>query len=65
MVKELIYEYKCGHKTDGVIILDDNELSMSMYIQWAEVENNLETQEECFDCFLKKLNKKEVLKNEL
>jgi len=49
--------YKCGHQTNGVIILDENILSMSAYIQWAEVEKNLWTQKECFDCFLKKLDK--------
>lgn len=51
-------EYKCGHKTNGVIILDDNLLSMSAYLEWAEEENNLETKEECFDCYLKKLSPK-------
>lgn len=48
-------DYKCSHKTDGVIILDDNLISMSAYLEWAEEENNLETRKECFDCFLKKL----------
>ena len=49
-------EYKCGHTTNGMIVLDDNLLSMSAYIQWAEEGNNLETREECFDCYLKKLD---------
>lgn len=48
--------YKCGHKTNGTIIMDDNELSMCIYIQWAEEEKNLETKQECFDCYLKKLD---------
>jgi hypothetical protein len=48
-------DYKCGHKTNGVIILDDNLVSMSAYLQWAEEENNLETREKCFDCFLKEI----------
>lgn len=47
--------YKCGHTTNDVIILDENLLSMSAYIEWAEEENNLETKKECFDCYLKKL----------
>jgi len=51
-------KYKCGHKTDGIIILDDNELSLCVYIDWAEVENNMETLEECFDCYCKKLDNK-------
>ena len=47
-------KYKCGCVTNGVIILDDNILSMSKYIQWAEGENNLKTRDICFDCFLKR-----------
>lgn len=50
-----IIKYKCGHETNGLIILDDNIMSMTAYIQWAEEEKNLKTREECFDCFLKKL----------
>ena len=49
-------DYRCGHKTNGVIILDDNILSMIAYLHWAEKENNLETREKCFDCFLKEIN---------
>ena len=55
-------KYKCGHTTDGIIILDDNEMSMSVYLEWAEEENNSETQEECFDCYLKRLDKMRMLK---
>ncbi len=50
-------EYECGCKTDGVIILNDNLLSMSVYLEWAEEENNLETRKECFDCYLKRTHK--------
>jgi len=50
-------EYKCGHKTKGMIILDDNALSLAVYLEWAEDNNNLETKEECFDCFCKKTHK--------
>ncbi len=48
--------YNCGHKSDGVIILDDNELSISAYYMWADIYGNLKTEEICFDCFLKELN---------
>ena len=48
-------KYKCGHKTSEMIVLDGNLISWSAYIEWAEEENNLETKEECFDCYLKKL----------
>ena len=47
-------EYKCGHKTDGVIILDDNILSMSTYLEWSESCGINGTKEMCFDCYLKK-----------
>lgn len=47
-------DYECGCKTNGVMILDDNLLSMSLYLEWAEEENNLETKKECFDCYLKR-----------
>ena len=54
--------YKCGHKTNGIIILDENLISLTAYIQWAEEEGNLETQNECFDCYLKKLNSSKTKK---
>lgn len=45
-------KYRCGHETNGTIILDDNIMSMTTYIQWAEEDNNLRNREKCFDCFL-------------
>ncbi len=50
-------KYRCGCETDGVIILDDNLLSMTDYIDWAEDKDNLNTRGECFDCYLKRGNK--------
>lgn len=44
-------DYKCGHKTDGVIILDDNELSMAAYLDWVDDEGMNGTREKCFDCY--------------
>jgi len=55
-------KYKCGHETNGIIILDDNLLSMTTYIMWAEEQNNLETREKCFDCFLKEQSIGELAK---
>jgi len=49
-------KYKCGHETDGIIIMDSNIMSTTAYLQWAEEENNLETKEQCFDCYLKTLS---------
>ena len=51
-------KYKCGHETNGMIILDENIISMIAYLQWAEEEKNLETKEKCFDCFLKEISHK-------
>jgi len=56
--------YKCGHKTNGVIILDENILSMTAYIQWAEEEKQLILKDECFDCFLKRIELKQKLNKE-
>jgi len=53
-------KYKCGHETSGVIIMDSNIMSTTAYLQWAEEENNLETKEQCFDCYLNTLNAEEV-----
>lgn len=55
-------KYECGHETNGAIILDDNVLSMTIYIEWAEVENNLKTRKKCFDCYLKKLDREQMLR---
>lgn len=51
-------KYKCGHETDGIIIMNDNIMSTTAYIQWSEEENNLETKKECFDCFVKSISNK-------
>lgn len=56
-MKKTINRYKCGHTTDGIIILDDNEISMIKYLEWADKENNLKTKKECFDCFINKIRK--------
>lgn len=47
-------KYKCGHKTDGVIFLDDNLLSMSAYLEWAESVGVNGTKEKCWECWNKK-----------
>lgn len=50
-------DYDCGCKTDGIIILGDSILSMCIYLEWAEEENNLTSRKECFDCYLKRMYK--------
>jgi hypothetical protein len=46
-------KYKCGHDTDGVIIMDSNELSIAVYLVCAEGVGLNGTREKCFDCYCK------------
>jgi hypothetical protein len=48
-------EYKCGHTTKGIIILDSNPKSMNAYFEWAD--KHLDKQDLCFDCYLVNLGK--------
>jgi len=50
-------KYKCGHTSKGIILMNSDVLSMATYLQWAEDEDNLTTEKECFDCFLKRIRK--------
>jgi len=56
--------YKCGHETDGTIIMDSNALSFANWLNWSESVGVFGTKEKCFDCYLKdnEVNRKE--KNE-
>ena len=33
---ESYIEYGCGHTTEGTLILDSNELSMTAYLIWVD-----------------------------
>lgn len=62
-------KYKCGHKTDGVIIMDSNELGMANYLIWLDSVGMNGTKGQCFECYcshnLRKGNLKgERMKNE-
>lgn len=46
-------QYKCGHESDGTIILDDNIVSFSVWLEWSESEGIFGTKEKCFDCHCK------------
>jgi len=46
-------DYKCGHKTDGVIILDDNLLSMSAYLDWVSSVGLNGDKSQCWECYCK------------
>ena len=45
-------DYKCGHSCE-IIILDDNPLSMVVYLEWSETVGREGTKEKCFDCWTK------------
>lgn len=48
----MTWEYKCGHKSDA-IIMDANALSYSAYLEWSETVGVNGTMEKCFDCWCK------------
>jgi len=48
-----VTEYKCGHKSDGVIIIDSNLLSISAYLTWTESVGLEGDRSECWDCYCK------------
>ena len=48
-------EYKCGHKSEGLLILDCNEMSLSAWMEWAESVGFFGTKEKCWDCWCKKI----------
>jgi hypothetical protein len=45
--------YKCGHSQD-LLILDDNPLSISAYLEWNETVGRDGSKELCFACWSKK-----------
>lgn len=46
-------EYKCGHKTDGLIILDCNELSYASWLVWSKSVGVFGDKSKCFNCYFK------------
>lgn len=48
-------KYKCGHETDGVIIMNESIMAIATYLMWAEDYDNFNTEEQCFPCFCKEL----------
>ena len=44
-------KYKCGHESDGIIILDNNELSLSAYFDWSDTVGLNGTKEQCWECY--------------
>lgn len=52
-------KYKCGHKTNGVIILDDNELSISAYLEWIDSVGLNGNRSKCWDCYTEDMEDEE------
>ena len=50
----MTYYKKCNHNSDGLIILDDNILSMSAYLDWAYDEGVFGKEEVCWTCYCNK-----------
>ena len=45
-------KYKqCGHESDGIIILDSNELSIAGWIEWSDSVGVFGSKEVCWDCY--------------
>ena len=47
------WEYKCGHKSTG-LILDDNELSLAAYLVWKDSVGVDGDMSMCFNCYCDK-----------
>jgi hypothetical protein len=43
-------DYQCGHSQE-LLILDDNPLSMIVYLEWKDTVGRDGTKEQCFDCY--------------
>jgi len=46
-------QYKCGHKTKGMIIMDSNPLSLAAYFEWNKTVGLEGGKKQCFDCWNK------------
>ena len=53
--KDAEWEYKCGHRTDGVIISDNNPLSVSAYLEWSKTVGINGDRSECYECWCKRI----------
>lgn len=48
--------YKCGHKTDGVIVIDGNVMSMATYFEWSESVGIFGDRSQCWECYCAEMN---------
>lgn len=46
-------KYKCGHKTEGLLVADGSPTSISAYLVWAEGVGIYGDKSQCWECFNK------------
>ena len=54
----MVFKYKCGHESKGMLILDDSPLSLSAYFMWRESVGVAGTMEKCWECWCKERKEK-------
>lgn len=50
--------YGCGHTSDGVLILDSNELLIMAYEDWVNSVGLFGDKTKCWNCYCKESEKK-------
>ena len=50
-------KYKCGHEGEAVI-LDDNALSITAYLEWCDTVGFRGNNKMCWNCYCKKQDEK-------
>jgi hypothetical protein len=52
-----VTKYRCGHETNGELLLNTNELSLSDYFIWAKSIGVFGDKSMCWECYCEKINK--------
>lgn len=52
-------KYGCGHVSKGMIIMDSSAPAMAHYMVWQDSTGFDGDKSECFDCFLKRIERDE------
>jgi hypothetical protein len=58
-------KYSCGHESNGMIVIDDNLLSMTAYLEWSETVGINGDKSKCWECFCNTDELKELLKKKV
>jgi len=56
-------EYGCGHESNGMIVLDSNELSISAYLEWSESVGIFGDKSKCWDCWNDEIEEAQSIRN--